>query len=53
LNVKTQDNKELLQRFENAEEYRYHFLIDCDGYRKSVEIADELLAELLKFEEIQ
>jgi len=36
-----------------AEEYRYNFLIDCDGYRKSVEIADELLAELLKFEEIQ
>jgi len=30
-----------------AEEYRYNFLIDCDGYRDSVQIANELLKELL------
>jgi HEPN domain-containing protein len=33
-----------------AEEYRYNFLIDCEGYRDSVEIANELLQELLDFE---
>lgn len=33
-----------------AEEYRYNFLIDCSGYQQSVEICDELLAELLEFE---
>jgi hypothetical protein len=33
-----------------AEEYRYHFLIDCAGYRDSVQIANELLQELLNFE---
>ncbi|MBT8420664.1 MAG: HEPN domain-containing protein [Gammaproteobacteria bacterium] len=33
-----------------AEEYRYNFLIDCGGYRDSVEIADGLLRELLAFE---
>ncbi len=32
-----------------AEEYRYNFLIDCDGYKDSVEIANELLNELLLF----
>lgn len=32
-----------------AEEYRYNFLIDCDGYRDSVQIADSLLQELLDF----
>jgi HEPN domain-containing protein len=32
-----------------AEEYRYNFLIDCEGYRESVEIADHLLRELLDF----
>lgn len=32
-----------------AEEYRYHFLIDCEGYRDSVEIANGLLRELLDF----
>jgi len=32
-----------------AEEYRYHFLIDCEGYRDSVEIANHLLQELLDF----
>jgi HEPN domain-containing protein len=32
-----------------AEEYRYNFLIDCEGYRESVRIADELLDELLGF----
>ncbi len=32
-----------------AEEYRYNFLIDCDGYRDSIQIANELLKELLLF----
>jgi hypothetical protein len=32
-----------------AEEYRYNFLIDCAGYRQSVEICDHLLDELLQF----
>lgn len=30
-----------------AEEYRYDFLLDCAGYRDSVQIADELLKELI------
>ena len=30
-----------------AEEYRYNFLIDCEGYKVSVNLADQLLAELL------
>ncbi|QEP44870.1 HEPN domain-containing protein [Ectothiorhodospiraceae bacterium BW-2] len=34
-----------------AEEYRYHFLIDCDGYRQSVTICDNLLDELIEFNE--
>ena len=33
-----------------AEEYRYNFLIDCDGYKQSVIICDQLLEELLAFE---
>jgi len=33
-----------------AEEYRYNFLIDCIGYKRSVNICDDLLDELLKFE---
>jgi len=33
-----------------AEEYRYNFLLDCDGYRQSVTICDQLLDELLLFE---
>ncbi|MBB1077096.1 hypothetical protein HUU62_22075 [Rhodoferax sp. 4810] len=33
-----------------AEEYRYNFLIDCDGYRQSVAACDQLLKELLAFE---
>jgi HEPN domain-containing protein len=33
-----------------AEEYRYNFLIDCDGYKESVEITRQLLTELLNFE---
>jgi HEPN domain-containing protein len=32
-----------------AEEYHYNFLIDCEGYRDSVEIANRLLQELLDF----
>jgi hypothetical protein len=35
-----------------AEEYRYNFLIDCAGYKQSVEIFDVLLDELLEFEGI-
>jgi len=33
-----------------AEEYRYNFLIDCEGYKQSVIICDQLLEELIKFE---
>lgn len=33
-----------------AEEYRYNFLIDCEGYKDSVELANQLLKELLAFE---
>jgi hypothetical protein len=33
-----------------AEEYRYNFLIDCDGYHQSIQICDVLLDELLNFE---
>jgi hypothetical protein len=33
-----------------AEEYRYNFLIDCDGYKQSIIICDQLLEELLAFE---
>ncbi|MEI6709084.1 MAG: hypothetical protein WCK96_18330 [Methylococcales bacterium] len=36
-----------------AEEYRYNFLIDCAGYKQSVEICDVLLDELLDFEKIK
>jgi hypothetical protein len=32
-----------------AEEYRYNFLLDCEGYRQSVIICDQLLVELLTF----
>lgn len=35
-----------------AEEYRYNFLIDCIGYKQSVEICNALLDELLEFERI-
>jgi HEPN domain-containing protein len=30
-----------------AEEYRYNFLIDCEGYWEGVKVADELLEQLL------
>ncbi len=33
-----------------AEEYRYNFLLDCEGYRQSVTICEQLLDELLQFE---
>ncbi|MCX7112516.1 MAG: HEPN domain-containing protein [Proteobacteria bacterium] len=33
-----------------AEEYRYNFLIDCEGYHQSVKVCDILLDELLVFE---
>lgn len=34
-----------------AEEYRYNFLIDCDGYKQSVSVCDNLLSELIEFNE--
>ncbi|MDM8546266.1 HEPN domain-containing protein [Candidatus Venteria ishoeyi] len=34
-----------------AEEYRYNFLIDCEGYKQSVNICDNLLNELIEFDE--
>jgi len=33
-----------------AEEFRYNFLIDSEGYKQSVNICDKLLDELLNFE---
>ncbi len=36
-----------------AEEYRYNFLIDCEGYKQSVMIANNLLDELLEFESVK
>ncbi|MEN8220995.1 MAG: hypothetical protein ABFS56_32515, partial [Pseudomonadota bacterium] len=33
-----------------AEEYRYNFDIDCQGYLDSVAICDELIKELIEFE---
>jgi len=33
-----------------AEEYRYNFLIDCEGYKQSVMICNGLLEELMVFE---
>jgi len=32
-----------------AEEYRYNFLIDCAGYKQSVDVCDDLLGELLAY----
>lgn len=34
-----------------AEEYWYNFLIDCEAYEDSVKISNELLKELLEFEQ--
>ncbi len=36
-----------------AEEYRYNFLIDCEGYKQSIAITDVLLDELLAFEGVK
>jgi len=33
-----------------AEEYRYNFLIDCQGYKEAVKICDKLIEELLIYE---
>lgn len=33
-----------------AEEYRYNFLLDGEGYKQSVKICDQLLDELLVFD---
>jgi len=30
-----------------AEEYRYNFLLDCEGYKVSVQVANELLEQLI------
>ena len=35
-----------------AEEYRYNFLIDCEGYKDSVTVTGELLEQLLTFASI-
>ncbi|MDM8564742.1 hypothetical protein QUF74_03730 [Candidatus Halobeggiatoa sp. HSG11] len=35
-----------------AEEYRYNFDIDCQGYFDSVAICDELIKELVEYEKI-
>jgi HEPN domain-containing protein len=35
-----------------AEEYRYNFLLDCQGYWQGVELANELLEQLLAFEAV-
>jgi len=32
-----------------AEEYRYNFLLDCEGYKVSVQLADELLEQLVSW----
>jgi HEPN domain-containing protein len=32
-----------------AEEYRYNFLLDCEGYKVSVSVADELLEQLVNW----
>ncbi|MEN8219224.1 MAG: hypothetical protein ABFS56_23255 [Pseudomonadota bacterium] len=34
-----------------TEEYRYNFLRDCEAYQDSVEISNELLTELLEFDQ--
>ncbi len=36
-----------------AEEYRYNFDIDCQGYLDSVAVCDELIKELISFEKEQ
>jgi len=36
-----------------AEEYRYNFDIDCQGYFDSVVVCDELIKELIEFEKKQ
>lgn len=33
-----------------SEQYRYNFLIDCQGYHQAVKICNELIDELLNFE---
>lgn len=35
-----------------AEEYRYNFLIDCEGYRQSVSMCNCLLDDLIEFEKL-
>ena len=32
-----------------AEEYSYNFLLDCEGYKISVSVADELLEQLINW----
>lgn len=33
-----------------AEQYRYNFLIDCQGYKEAVKIYDLLVDKLIKYE---
>ena len=32
-----------------AEQYRYNFLIDCQGYREAVKVCDSLIDEFIKY----
>jgi hypothetical protein len=34
-----------------AEQYRYNFLIDCQGYREAVKVCDLLLDEFIKYQQ--
>ena len=36
-----------------AEEYRYNFLIDCEAYKDSVKLGDELLNELINYASVE
>lgn len=36
-----------------AEQYRYNFLIDCQGYREAVKVCDGLLDELIQYDSKQ
>ncbi len=34
-----------------AEQYRYNFLIDCQGYREAVKVCNLLIDELSEYEQ--
>lgn len=46
---KSKYRKDLIVVTVCAEEYRYNFDIDCQGYIESVAICDELIKELISF----